>query len=181
MVNRRQPITEHEHWHDLVLMVAEAVKELRHIHIAIESCLTTAPNLGAFVSSIHGRRLTMPANIPVPQLLDVEKIVLSVMPRKADGHVDTAAVVTWTASDPSSVGAEPGTVAFDFTDPQNGDEVVNCPGNFNCTATTPNASGTGTVTASAPGYDSAIFGPINYAAGQARSLNASVGSPISDL
>jgi len=119
-------------------------------------------------------------NVPVPKLLDTEKIVLSVMPRKADGHVDIDAVVSWESSDPSQVGVEPGTDEFTFHDPQFNEDVT-CPGSFNCTATTPNNSGTASVTASAQGYESAEFGPIQYEPGVPRSLNASVGSPISDL
>lgn len=122
----------------------------------------------------------MAVNVPVPALLDVEKIVLSVMPRKADGHVDTNAVISWVSSDPTQVGVEPGVDPFVFSDPQFTEDVT-CPGPFNCTATTPLTSGTGSVTASCPGYESAEFGPITYAPGVARSLNASVGSPISDL
>lgn len=122
----------------------------------------------------------MPAQIPVPALLDVEKILLSVMPRKADGHVDTAAVISWSSSDPAQVGIEIGTTDFTFHDPQFDEDVV-CPGAFNCFALTPNTTGTGTVTAGAAGYESAEFGPISYAPGQPRSLNASVGSPVSDL
>lgn len=122
----------------------------------------------------------MSVNVPVPQLLDTEKILLSVMPRKADGHVDTAASVSWVSSDPSQVGVEPGTDTFVFSDPQFSEDVT-CPGAFNCYATTPNASGSASVTASAQGYESAEFGPISYAPGQPRSLNASVGSPISDI
>ena len=120
------------------------------------------------------------ATVPVPALLDVEKIVLSVMPRLANGHVDKNAVITWASSDASQVGAEPGVDTFVFHDPQF-DEDVTCPGAFNCVATTPLTSGSATVTASCPGYESADFGPITYAPGVPRSLNASVGQPISDL
>jgi len=120
----------------------------------------------------------MPVNVPVPQLLDTEKIQLSVMPRKTDGHVDTNATISW-SSDSADVGVEPGVDSFVFHDPQF-DEDVTCPGAFNCFALTPNDSGTGTVTASASGYESAAFGPITYAPGQPRSLNASVGTPVSD-
>jgi len=118
--------------------------------------------------------------IPVPKLLDTEKILLSVMPRKADGHVDTQATLTWVTSDPTQVGLEVGVDSFTFHDPQFNEDVT-CPGSFNCFATTPLTTGTGTVTASAPGYESADFGPINYEPGVPRSLNASVGSPVSDL
>lgn len=120
------------------------------------------------------------ATIPVPTLLDVEKILLSVMPRKADGHVDTSATISWVSSNPGEVGIEVGTEAFVFHDPQF-DEDVTCPGAFNCFALTPLTTGSGTVTASAAGYESADFGPITYAPGVPRSLNASVGSPVSDL
>lgn len=138
-------------------------------------------SLNGFIATINGRRFTHMANIPVPQLLDVEKITLSVMPRKADGHVDAAAVITWTSSDTSQVGVNVGTGTFDFTDPQNGNEVVTCPGAFNCEALTPLSSGTATVTASCSGYEDAVFGPITYAPGVPRSLNGSVGLPVSDL
>ena len=122
----------------------------------------------------------MPVQIPVPQLLDTEKILLSVMPRLANGRVDTEAVVTWTSSDPTQVGVEPGVDPFVFHDPQTGDDYT-VPGAYNAFALTPLASGTATVTVSAPGYESADFGPITYAPGVPRSLNASVGSPVSDL
>ncbi len=117
------------------------------------------------------------ASITVPKLLDTEKVLLSVMPRDAGGKIDVAAAITWASSD-SSVGAEPGTEAFDFTDTDG--TVTSCPGAFNCWATTPNASGGATVTVSAPGYESADF-VIDYAAGVPRSLNASAGSAQSDL
>lgn len=120
------------------------------------------------------------ATVPVPQLLDVEKILLSVMPRLADGHVDTNAAVSWLSSDPTQVGLDVGVDSFVFHDPQF-DVDVTCPGAFNCFALTPLDRGTGTVTASATGYESADFGPIVYAPGVPRSLNASVGSPVSDL
>jgi hypothetical protein len=176
---RRGREEEHDIKHALhqlqssVDVIAQDVKTLLGNHPPKKS-------LDGFIKSVHGRRCTMPVNVPVPALLDVEKIVLSVMPRKADGHVDATAVITWVSSDASQVGAEPGTDPFTFHDPQF-DEDVTCPGAFNCTATTPLDTGTGSVTASCPGYDSAAFGPISYAPGVARSLNASVGSPISDL
>lgn len=120
------------------------------------------------------------SSIPVPKLLDTEKILLSVMPRKADGHVDTDAQVSWSSSDPAQVGVQVGTETFVFHDPQF-DEDVTCPGSFNAFALTPNTSGSATVSASATGYEAADFGPIEYAPGVPRSLNASVGSPVSDL
>ena len=135
--------------------------------------------LNPAITSIHGRSPSA-MNVPVPKLLDTEKILLSVMPRKEDGHVDVGATVTWASSDESAVGIDPGTESFEFHDPQF-DETVTCPGAFNCYALTPNQSGSATVTASAAGYESAEFGPIEYAPGVPRSLNASVGSPISDL
>lgn len=146
-------------------------------------------SLGGFVAAVYGRRTKMPINVPVPKLLDTEQIQLSVMPRKADGHVDVDAQVSWVSSDSAQGEAKPGRIVngvintdpFDFTDTQNGDEVVTCPGAFNCVATTPNSTGRFVVTASAPGYEAAEFGPITYEPGQPRSLNASVGSPVSDL
>ena len=162
---------------DRVLDKIESVAhEVRDLHHTIKA--GCGPSLNPRIAAVYGRRLAIPVNVPVPQLLDTEKILLSVMPRKADGHVDTNASVTWTAS--GDVGAEPGVDPFPFHDPQF-DEDVTCPGSFNCYALTPNASGTGTVVASATGYESAEFGPITYAPGVPRSLNASTGSPISDL
>jgi len=122
----------------------------------------------------------MAATIPVPKLLDTEKIALSVMPRKADGHVDATAVVSWASSDTAQVGLDVGVDTFVFHDPQF-DEDVTCPGAFNAFALTPLTEGNAVVTASCTGYESADFGPIIYAPGIPRSLNASVGSPISDL
>lgn len=122
----------------------------------------------------------MAATVPVPKLLDTEKIMLSVMPRKADGHVDVAASVSWISSDPAQVGLDVGVDPFVFHDPQFNEDVT-CPGAFNAFALTPLSEGNAVVTASAVGYESADFGPIIYAPGVPRSLNASVGGPVSDL
>jgi hypothetical protein len=122
----------------------------------------------------------MTVNIQVPKLLDVEKVLLSVMPRKADGKIDTTAIVTWASSDPAKVGIEPGVDPFPFDDGLGGGPVQ-CPGNFNCWALTPMSDEeTATVTVSCPGYEAAEF-VINYAPGVPRSLNASYGAPVSDL
>ena len=126
----------------------------------------------------------MAVNVPVPQLLDTEKITLSVMPRLFNGHVSPNATIVWTSSDPTQGEAIPGTDPFVFHDPQFNEDVT-VPGSYNCTATTPNLSGSYTVTCSGSdsegAFEDATFGPINYAPGVARSLNASVGSPVSDL
>jgi hypothetical protein len=137
-------------------------------------------SLGAHVAAVYGRRHSMSVVIPVPKLLDTEKILLSVMPRKADGTIDTAAAITWDSSDSSKVGIEPGVEAFPFDDGLGGGPVE-CPGYFNCWALTPMSDAEeATVTVSAPGYESADF-VITYAPGVPRSLNASVGAPVSDL
>jgi hypothetical protein len=149
------------------------------IEAAVKSCCPPRA-LNAALTAVYGRSNAMPVVIPVPQLLDTEKILLSVMPRLTNGRVDTEAVVTWASSDPAQVGVEPGVDPFVFHDPQTGEDYT-VPGAYNAFALTPLASGTGTVTVSAPGYESAEFGPIVYAPGVPRSLNASVGSPISDL
>lgn len=170
------------HGHDRI------ADEIHRVHLELASINDTLKTLShpqsnalnGFIAAIYGRSVKMPVNVPVPQLLDTEKILLSVMPRKADGHVDTAAVVSWASSDGTQVGINVGTDTFVFHDPQF-DEDVTCPGAFNCEALTPGTSGAATVTASAPGYDSAEFGPITYAPGVPRSLNASIGSPVSDL
>jgi hypothetical protein len=130
-----------------------------------------------FVAEVHGRRPQMAQTVVVPQLLDVEKVLLSTMPRKADGTVDVNAVNTWTSSDPS-VGVEVGTGTFDFDDGANG--TVTCPGSFNCFALTPGTNGAGTVTSKIPGYEDVDF-TITYAPGVPRSQNPSVGQPVSDL
>ena len=126
----------------------------------------------------------MAVNIPVPQLLDVEKITLSVMPRLFNGHVSPNATIVWTSSDPTQGEAIPGTDPFVFHDSQFNEDVT-VPGSYNCTATTPNTTGSYTVDCTgsdAEGtFDPVNFGPINYVPGVARSLNASVGSPVSDL
>lgn len=163
-----------------LVQILDPVETICNLLCEIVDQCNNPQGLNPKISAIYGRRCQMAEVIAVPQLLDTEKILLSVMPRKADGHVDTAAVVSWTSSDSSQVGIEEGVDPFIFHDPQF-DEEVECPGKFNCYALTPLTSGSASVTASAPGYDSAEFGPINYAAGQARSLNASVGSPLSDL
>lgn len=164
--------------------IIHALGRLEHAVDRLADLLEHRPHgqhsLHGRVTAIYGKGHQMAANIPVPQLLDTEKILLSVMPRLANGHVDTAAVVTWVSSDDTQIGVQPGTDPFVFDDPQFNEDVT-CPGNFNCFALTPFTSGTGSVTVSAPGYEDAVFGPITYAPGQPRSLNASVGSPISDL
>lgn len=168
--------------------IRDLTDEIR-VLVALHEAPAGGPSLGASVTAIYGRSHSMPINVPVPKLLDTEKIELGVMPRKADGHIDNAAVLSWVSSDASQVEASVGTVPFDFEDvhlaadgvTEEWREVVTCPGNFKCTALTPLTLGSASVTASAPGYDSAIFGPINYEQGVARSLNPSVGSPVSDL
>lgn len=168
-------------WSDTDRILYE-IERVRQNTVEILELLPKARPLGAMIAAIHGRRCVMPVTIPVPQLLDTEKILCSVMPRKRDGHVSTQAVVAWAANGDAQI--EVGTAEFIFHDPQF-DEDVTCPGSFNCYALTPGASGTGTVSVSgsdAEGvFDTAEFGPITWAPGQPRSLNASIGSPISDL
>jgi hypothetical protein len=128
-------------------------------------------------------------NIPVPKGFDITMVGLSVMPRLADGHIDTAAVITWASDAPDQVGVKPGTwidgqkvETFPFQDPQFPNEPpVDCPGDFNCFGTTPLASGTGNVTASCPGYEPTQFGPIVYEPGAPRSLNGSVGQWVPEF
>jgi len=115
--------------------------------------------------------------VKVPNLLDVEKVLLSTMPRKADGTVDVGASQGWTSTDPS-IGIEVPSENFDFDDGANG--VVTCPGHFNCWALTPGESGTGSVFSKRTGYEDVDF-QITYAPGVARSQNPSVGQPVSDL
>lgn len=161
---------------DRVKELSSVIHRLVELH---EPPPASATLVGA-VTAIYGRRILTMSKVDVPKLLDTEKIMLSVMPRKADGHVDVNASVSWASSDEAQVGVVVGTDAFAFHDPQF-DEDVTCPGAFNAFATTPGRSGHATVTASCDGYEAAEFGPIVYEAGQPRSLNASVGSPVSDL
>ena len=163
------------HNHDQERLIDAAVSIAASIERLVEChCRRTQ---GAFVAEVHGRRTEMAQTIVVPQLLDVEKVLLSTMPRKADGTIDVGAVNTWTSSDPS-VGIEVGTGTFDFDDGTNG--TVTCPGSFNCFALTPGDSGSGTVTSKIPGYEDVAF-TITYAPGVPRSQNPSVGQPVSDI
>ena len=147
-------------------------------------------SLGGFVAAVYGRRTIMAVNIPVPELKDTEKIMCSVMPRLSNGHVSPNASITWTPA--GDVQAEVGTDPFVFHDKRlNPDgsvlweEDVTCPGAYNAFALTPGPTGTGTLTASGSDsegtFEAAEFGPIHWMPGVPRSLNASVGSPVSDL
>lgn len=154
---------------DAVVSVAESVEKLVDCHCR--------KSQWPFVAAIYGRKCKMAQTVVVPQLLDVEKILLSTMPRKADGTIDATAVNTWASSD-SSVGIEVGAGTFDFDDGANG--VVTCPGSFNCWALTPGENGSANVTSTIPGYEDVVF-QISYVPGQPRSQNPSVGQPVSDL
>jgi hypothetical protein len=160
-------------------------KAIREGAQSITAALKPAPperrTLDPMLIAVYGRSAKMPVNVPVPKLLDTEKILLSVMPRLANGHIDTSVAISW-SSDSADIGIQVGTDPFPFTDPQfpeDGEQQI--PGDRNCFALTPGLTGSGNVTASGTGYDSAIFGPIVYEPGQPRSLNASIGSPVSDL
>lgn len=136
-------------------------------------------NLNVFVSEIQGNRSSNMVNkFTVPPLLDVNSIVLSAMPRKG-GEIDTAAVVQWDKT--GDIGLE-AMEAFDFDDSPNkdGSKIVHCPASFRIRVTTPGTSGTGTVTATAPGYDKSASEPISYAPGADRNLNVGVGDPELD-
>lgn len=127
-------------------------------------------SLNPSITSFKGKGAHTMTLAPIT-LLDTESVLLSVMPRTKAGKIDTAASVSWVSSDPSvGVTPQPG---FDFDDGPNGTVAV--PAGFNCLATTPNISGKANVTASATGYDSAIF-PITYTQGAPSSLNPSVGT-----
>lgn len=194
---QNRPVPKHDQWLAVMKAFARLERAMNRkfdkVIDALEKHHPAPKNtLGAYVNTIYGKRCDMAVNVPVGKLKDTEQIELSTMPRKADGHVDIAANVMWVSSDPSQVGITPGRIVevdgvrsinadpFTFHDPAF-DEDVECPGAFNAVATTPLTSGTATVTASATGYESADFGPISYEAGVPRSLNASVGSPVSDL
>jgi hypothetical protein len=161
--------------------IEKAIREgSQHIVEALKPAPPERRSLDPLLVAVYGRRAQMPVNVPVPKLLDTEKILLSVMPRLANGHIDTTVAITWTKD--GDTDTQVGTDPFPYTDPQfPEDGELQIPGDRNCFALTPGIAGTGNVTASAPGYDSAIFGPINWEPGVPRSLNASIGAPISDL
>ena len=167
--------------------------EVRDLHHTIKAgCGDPARrSLNPYIKAIYGRRSTMANDIiPVPELLDTQKIVCSVMPRLRNGHISVNASVTWAAEGDTTV--EPGVDPFPFHDIRLKDdgsvdfeEDVTCPGSFNATATTPGSSGSGKVIAAGSdaegAFDGCEFGPINWHQGAPRKMNGSVGSPISDL
>lgn len=116
-------------------------------------------SLGLHVSQIHGKGRPM-ATIPPIKMLDVEKVLLSVAPQKADGTPDDAVNVTWTSSDPAQVGIEPQDAL--------GRSIY---------ALTPLDTGVATVTATGAGYEPDTV-EISYAPGQPRKLNLSAGTPV---
>ena len=166
---------------DRVLMAVDGVRdEVRTQGDRLIAALSPQHRtLGGFIAAVHGRS-TPVATIPVPRLLDTEAIDLAVMPRLRNGHVSVGATVTWTPS--GSVTVKVGTEPFDFNDPQFPSEPpVTCPGSFRCTALTPGPSGTGEVVVSGSDsegvFESDTFSPIEWAPGQPRNLNSSVGNP----
>jgi hypothetical protein len=118
--------------------------------------------LGLYINTVYGKRCNM-AVLPPIKMLDVEKVLLSVAPQKADGTVDDSVIVTWSSSDPTQVGVEPSST-------DNG---------RSCFALTPLESGTAIISASAPGYDTDTV-EVSYAPGVAGKLNLSAGTPVSD-
>ena len=98
------------------------------------------------------------------KMLDVEKVLLSIAPQKADGTADDAVTVSWSSSDPSQVSVEPSTA-------DNG---------RSCFALTPLESGVAIITVSAPGYASDTV-EVSYAPGIPGKLNLSAGNPVSDI
>lgn len=135
-------------------------------------------SLNPAITGFQGKGKTKMVVLPEVHMLDVEKVLLSVMPRLTNGKIDVSAQVSWVSDTPDQVGVQPGTDPFDFNDGDNG--IVSCPGFFNCWALTPLDAGQGSVTASAPQYESAQW-PIFYQPGAGGSLNASTGQPVSDL
>lgn len=116
--------------------------------------------LGLHISSIHGRRIKMAA-LPPLRMLDVEKVLLSVAPQKANGDPDTEVTVSWTSSAPEQVGVEPSTE-------DNGRSAW---------ALTPLERGAATITVSAPGYETDTL-EIAYEPAVAGKLNLSAGTPV---
>lgn len=95
-------------------------------------------------------------------MLDTEKVLLHVAPLNADGSPDTAAVISWESSDASvTLEVQPDTQS--------------------CFVLTPLTSGSGTVKASSPGYESDSVDIVYSAATGGRALNLSADAPISDF
>lgn len=86
---------------DLVLFWAGTNRSLRRISRSLERIarrLCSAGTLGLHVSSVIGRRPTLSAAPPV-QLVDVEKVLLSIAPKDEDGKPVTGGTYIWTVTD----------------------------------------------------------------------------------
>jgi hypothetical protein len=151
--------------------VVHALGHLQHALTArlddIKELLRPVPahpgqRLNLAITEVHGRSYKMATLAPI-KMLDVEKVLLSVAPQKADGTADDTVTVTWTSSDPSQVGVEPSTT-------DNG---------RSCYALTPLETGSATITVAATGYTSDTV-DISYAPGTPGTLNLSAGNPTLD-
>lgn len=113
------------------------------------------------IREFHGKQRGTKMALPPVVLKDSEKVLISVSPQLASGEADTAVDVAFASSDPS-VGIEEqadGRSAYILT---------------------PGERGTAQITVTAPGYADETL-DVSYEPGTPRSLNLSVGNPVSDL
>lgn len=128
------------------------------------SCKSDKPQKGELRFAgikFHGGGSDMP-NAPIPIVLNSEqKVTVSLAPIDAAGAADDAVDVSWASADPSV-------------------SVEESADGRSATIGSPAESGSAQVTASAPGYNSALF-DVSYSPPARGELNPSVGQPESDL
>jgi hypothetical protein len=109
-------------------------------------------------------------------MLDVERVLLSVRPRKADGTPDSAVRYTWASSAPEQIGVEP----LPEHEGQDAEGLpITIPDTHECWATTPLDRGAATVSAAAPRYTTDTI-DISYEPGVPGQSNLSAGTPVPD-
>jgi len=131
--------------------------------------------LGFFVREIQGKRFTMITRPPIV-MLDVERVLVSVAPRKPNGDPDPTVQVAWASSDPAQVGVE---VLPEHEGLDAEGLPITIPGTHEAWLLTPLDRGAADVTISAPGYETTLQ-PLSYEPGVPGQLNVSVGTPVPD-
>lgn len=119
-------------------------------------CLDSEEELGLTLTSVQGRRSQVAVVAPI-EIVDVEKVLLSIAPKDEDGKAVVAGPFTWTTSDEAVVTlevAEDGLSAFAVS----------------------GGLGVATVAVTAGGLTDTI--DITVKAGEPLSLNLSAGTPV---
>jgi hypothetical protein len=137
------------------------------------------PQSGLHVREFHGRRITM-ATAPPIRMVDSERVLLAVRPRKADGTPDNTVTYTWSSSDQAQVGIDAqGLPEHPGTDAEG--NPITIPATYEAWATSPLDAGLAVVTATpnTPKYTTDTI-EVSYVPGTPGASNLSAGTPVPD-